>query len=86
MIMLKQTEIKKKFTIICAGTDGSDGATDASGAMISHAELSQITLAEMVSSQKKFDSYTFFEKYHGLIKTGPTQTNVMDLVVVVLDE
>lgn len=86
MIMLKQTEIKKKFTIICAGTDGSDGPTDASGAMISHAELSQITLAEMVSSQKKFDSYTFFEKYHGLIKTGPTQTNVMDLVVVVLDE
>lgn len=84
MIMLKQTEIKKKFTIICAGTDGSDGPTDATGAMISDDALSQITLEEMVSYKKSFDSYTFFEKYHGLIKTGPTQTNVMDLVVVVL--
>lgn len=86
MVMLKQTEIKKNFTVICAGTDGSDGPTDASGAMMSHDELSQITLAEMVSYQKSFDSYSFFEKYQGLIKTGPTQTNVMDLVVVVLNE
>lgn len=86
MIMLKQTEIKKKFTIICAGTDGSDGPTDATGAMISDDALSQITLEEMVSYKKSFDSYTFFEKYHGLIKTGPTQTNIMDLVVVVLYE
>ncbi len=86
MILLKSTEIKKTYTIICAGTDGTDGATDATGAMISNEDVSQINLAEMAGYLKTFDSYTFFEKYHGLIKTGPTQTNVMDLVLVVLDE
>jgi len=86
IIKLKQAEIKKKFTIICAGTDGSDGPTDATGAMVSHDELTKISLDEMTYHQKSFDSYPFFEKYNWLIKTGPTQTNVMDLVLVILEE
>ncbi|MBK9486031.1 MAG: hypothetical protein IPO01_12755 [Chitinophagaceae bacterium] len=28
-----------------------------------------------------FDAYTFFAKSSGLVKTGPTQTNVMDIVM-----
>jgi glycerate 2-kinase len=86
MFLLKSTEIKKKYTIICAGTDGSDGATDATGAMISNEDVCKTNLAEMAGYLKTFDSYTFFDQYHCLIKTGPTQTNVMDLVLVVLDE
>ena len=33
---------------------------------------------------KNFDSYHFFKKEGGLIITGPTQTNVMDLMVVLI--
>jgi len=32
------------------------------------------------------DSYNFFSKTGGLLKTGPTQTNVMDIVVVLIHE
>jgi glycerate-2-kinase len=30
------------------------------------------------------DSYHFFQEVGGLVKTGPTQTNVMDLMVVLI--
>jgi glycerate 2-kinase len=86
MFLLKSAEINRKYTIMCAGTDGSDGATDATGAMIANEDVSQINLAEMAGYLKTFDSYSFFEKYRYLLKTGPTQTNVMDVVLVVLDE
>ena len=31
------------------------------------------------------DAYTFFEQTGGLLKTGATNTNVMDLVVILIE-
>ena len=31
------------------------------------------------------DSYHFFEKLKDLVKTGPTNTNVMDLRIILVD-
>ena len=31
------------------------------------------------------DAYTFFDRSGGLLKTGPTQTNVMDIVVTLIN-
>ncbi|HVO97536.1 MAG TPA: glycerate kinase [Bryobacteraceae bacterium] len=73
-----------EVTVLSAGTDGTDGPTDAAGAI---ADSSTVERArEMGLDAPRFlaenDSYHFFEKIEGLIKTGPTGTNVMDVRVV----
>jgi glycerate 2-kinase len=73
-------------TVLSAGTDGTDGPTDAAGAM---ADGSTVTRARALGlDAREFlannDSYHFFEKVEGLIKTGPTGTNVMDVRVVLV--
>ena len=71
--------------ILSGGTDGTDGPTDAAGAMIDPGQLKNIKAANNGDVAAAFlnnnDAYHFFENYGGLIKTGPTQTNVMDLVI-----
>ena len=71
------------ITLLSGGTDGEDGPTDAAGA-IADAEL----VARMAHQKTDYsaslaahDSYHFFEALGGLLKTGPTHTNVMDLRV-----
>ena len=75
------------IVILSGGTDGEDGPTDAAGAVLT-AEI----LAEAKRRRLNFqdflahnDAYHFFDPLHALIKTGPTQTNVCDLRVVLVD-
>lgn len=85
--MLKSSELRNsKLTILSAGTDGTDGPTDATGALISEEEYMSLPniLKDVQQSLGSFDSYYFFQRYGGLIVTGPTQTNVMDLMVVLI--
>jgi glycerate 2-kinase len=81
-LLHKIQEIKNaQITILCCGTDGSDGDTDANGAIINN----QLKPHEYIETYlQNFDSYNYFSKYGGLIKTGPTHTNVMDLVIVLI--
>jgi hydroxypyruvate reductase len=75
------------FALLSAGTDGEDGPTDAAGAFCDEAMLDRAR-AEGLNLQDflaRNDAYTFFERVGGLIKTGPTHTNVCDLRVVVVD-
>src|SRR5690625_5302152 len=63
------------------GTDGVDGPTDAAGAVVSGDTL-QIAAGKGLDPQaylQNNDSYTFFDQTGGLIKTGPTGNNLMDL-------
>ena len=65
------------------GTDGSDGPTDAAGAFVDgttldHAEALGLDPARSLADN---DSYTFFDRLGTLIRTGPTNTNVNDLYV-----
>ncbi|MGZ8535849.1 MAG: glycerate kinase type-2 family protein [Flavitalea sp.] len=69
--------------ILSAGTDGSDGPTDATGAIIDNQTL-QIIRDQNLNSEEylqRNDSYNFFKTVGGHIITGPTQTNVMDIVI-----
>lgn len=75
------------IVLLSGGTDGEDGPTDAAGAMID-SEL--ISLAETLGLDaaehlRRNNAYRFFEACGGLIKTGPTNTNVCDVRVVVVD-
>jgi glycerate 2-kinase len=75
-----------RVTFFSGGTDGIDGPTDAAGALASGALLARAR--EMGVDAMRFlannDSYHFFEKVDGLVKTGPTGTNVMDIRVVLV--
>ncbi|MGD0897260.1 MAG: DUF4147 domain-containing protein [Thermoguttaceae bacterium] len=76
-----------KIALVSAGTDGEDGPTDAAGALvdatiIDGARRRGLRAADFLARN---DAYHFFEPIGGLIKTGPTHTNVCDVRVVVVD-
>jgi hydroxypyruvate reductase len=76
-----------EITFLSAGTDGTDGPTDAAGAIADDQTVAMIH-EKKLDAQKYFnnnDAYLFFEQTGGLVKTGATQTNVMDLVVVIVE-
>lgn len=67
------------ITVIVAGTDGSDGSTEAAGAIIGGD-----TFADPAAGQRALlaaDAGSYLAEREGLFVTGPTDTNVMDLVV-----
>lgn len=72
--------------VLAAGTDGTDGPTDAAGAI---ADGSTITKAARRSldaraSLEVNDSYRFFSGLGDLITTGPTNTNLLDLYLLLV--
>ena len=69
-----------------AGTDGTDGPTDAAGALADGATVARARARGLDARAflEENDSYTFFEKAGGLLRTGPTLTNVMDVRIVLL--
>lgn len=67
-----------------AGTDGTDGPTDAAGAVadgntVTRARRDGMDVADFMARN---DSYHFFERLGDLVKTGPTLTNVMDVRII----
>lgn len=78
---------KPGITILCGGTDGTDGPTKAAGAVVDYETIitafnKNIDPEEYI---KDFNSYNFFRKIGGHIITGPTMTNVMDIVIIIVD-
>jgi glycerate 2-kinase len=75
------------ITVLSAGTDGTDGPTDAAGAVADSGTMARaLSMNEdPISYLAGFDSFNFFRKVGGLITTGPTFTNVMDIVVVIVE-
>ena len=69
----------KKITITSVGTDGKDGNTDAAGAIISNTEFKSKEIQNFLQDN---NSYNFFKKHGGLIFTGPTHTNLMDIGII----
>ena len=74
------------LTLLAAGTDGTDGPTDAAGAFADGGSLERARLLGL--DARAFlaanDSYRFFEQLGDLLKTGPTGTNVMDLYLLLV--
>lgn len=73
--------------ILAAGTDGTDGPTDAAGALadgltLSEGEAKGLSARDHLSRN---DSYPFFSATGGLVVTGPTATNLLDLYLLLAD-
>ena len=74
------------ITFLSAGTDGNDGNTEMAGAVVdsdtAHDALSMNIDPDLYLGN--YDSYNFFKSAGGHIFTGPTFTNVMDIVVILI--
>ena len=73
----------KAVAVLSAGTDGTDGPTDAAGALVDgatapHARESGYPLPEALHSN---DTYPALDAVGALIRTGPTGSNVNDVVL-----
>lgn len=69
--------------LLCAGSDGSDGATDDAGALVDSGTLARGALHgyDAREALTRADAGTFLDASGDLIHTGPTGTNVMDLML-----
>ena len=75
--------------VVALATDGTDGPTDAAGAIASGETLARArTLGlDPLAALESNDSYPFFDALGDLLRTGPTGTNVNDLLfILVADE
>jgi glycerate-2-kinase len=67
--------------LLAAGTDGTDGPTDAAGAFADGGTLARARALglDARAALRDNDAYGFFSAEGGILRTGPTRTNVMDL-------
>lgn len=72
--------------ILSGGTDGTDGPTDAAGAIVDGATVHRAKTEGLDAEYhlRENDSYHFFKPLGDLLITGPTYTNVMDLRLVIV--
>jgi len=73
---------------LCAGTDGTDGPTDAAGAYAFGDSLSRAEAIglDLPIHLEQHDAYPAFQALGDLLITGPTLTNVMDLTLLLVEE
>ncbi|MGB6338950.1 MAG: MOFRL family protein, partial [Candidatus Aminicenantaceae bacterium] len=78
----------EKVVILSGGTDGTDGPTDAAGALADGRTVTRAASQGLDAQEylRNNDSYSFFYPLGDLLKTGPTFTNVMDLRLVIVGE
>jgi glycerate 2-kinase len=77
----------EKVVILSGGTDGSDGPTDATGALADHTTVQRAKTMGLnpKAHLENNDAYPFFQKLGDLLITGPTHTNVMDVRILLVD-
>jgi len=85
LIAMERLQLKSTI-ILSGGTDGEDGPTDAAGGIADertflHARSIGLAAGDFLH---RHDSYTFFEATGDLLKTGLTNTNVMDIRIVLI--
>jgi glycerate 2-kinase len=76
----------ENMVMLSAGTDGTDGPTDAAGAICDGRTIKKAIPKGLDPKQylDNNDSYHFFQKLGDLLKTGPTNTNVMDVHLILV--
>jgi glycerate-2-kinase len=85
---LQNENSSDEITILSGGTDGTDGPTDATGAVADRDTVNKAAQKNLSIQQylNNHDAYHFFETTTGsLLITGPTQTNVMDIMMAIVE-
>jgi hydroxypyruvate reductase len=83
-----EIEGEEQVVVLSGGTDGTDGPTDAAGAIADGETLARARAKGLdpLDYLHRNDSYTFFEALDDLLITGPTRTNVMDVRILLISE
>jgi hydroxypyruvate reductase len=76
-------DVARRVSLLAAGTDGRDGPTDAAGAFADAAVWSAITRSgrDPERALARHDSYAALDAGGALLRRGLTGTNVMDVVI-----
>jgi len=76
-----------KIAVLSVGTDGIDGSSPAAGAVADGSSLARARGQGLDPSDyfRRSDSYTFFNKLHDAIVTGPTGNNLRDLRILIAE-
>ncbi len=76
----------QNVVVLCGGTDGTDGPTDAAGALSDTNTVRRAAQSGLDSGRHldNNDAYPLFRQLEDLLITGPTRTNVMDLNVILV--
>ncbi len=77
----------EKVVLLSGGTDGTDGPTDAAGAIADHTTVKRAQSLGLhpEAHLKNNNAYPFFKGLGDLLMTGPTHTNVMDVQVLLVE-
>ncbi len=78
----------RRIAALIAGTDGIDGPTDAAGAFIDSASAERARGAgiDPQAALARNDAYPVFDAIDGLLRVGPTGTNVTDIFIGLVDQ
>ena len=71
-----------RYTALVASTDGSDGATDAAGAIVDPETPARAKGRDVARALERNDAHPLLEAAGALLVTGPTSTNVNDLALI----
>ena len=77
----------ERITVVALATDGSDGPTDSAGAIVDGGTVARGALRgwDAVDSLRRHDAYPFLRATGDLLVSGPTQTNVNDLIIALVE-
>jgi glycerate 2-kinase len=80
------SDLRERVRVLAVGTDGSDGPTDAAGGHLSAADVRRgeelgLSIEDAIARN---DTLTYLDRIDCAIRTGPTDTNLMDLRMIVL--
>ena len=83
LLIATQLKSREALTILAAGTDGSDGPTDDAGAIVDTGTVERAELAgvDVQRALHACDSGLALEAAEDLVHTGPTGTNVGDILI-----
>lgn len=79
-----ELESERGWAALCAGSDGFDGSTDVAGAVVDPMSLARMRAAgrDPRAGLEQSDSYDLLAASGDHLRTGPTDTNVADLVLI----
>ena len=83
LALVPELAAMRDVVVLAAGTDGSDGPTDAAGAVVDPTSFDRARGLGLDARRAlaENDSYPFFGALGDLVVTGPTGSNLMDLYV-----
>jgi len=81
LLMAKAMQGDEHMAFLAAGTDGTDGPTNAAGGIVDGNTIAALKAAgvDVDEALGRFDSYNALLKADARLETGPTDTNVTDL-------